>query len=63
VDNIKIDISEIGWDDMDWIDLAQDRDQWEGFCEHGNEPSGSINCWEVVEWLHNLHLLKKGSAP
>jgi hypothetical protein len=19
---------EIGWDDMDWIDLTQDRDQW-----------------------------------
>jgi hypothetical protein len=18
----------IGWDDMDWIDLAQERDQW-----------------------------------
>jgi hypothetical protein len=21
-------LREIGWDDMDWIDLAQDRDQW-----------------------------------
>jgi hypothetical protein len=28
VDNIKIDIKEIGWDGVDWIDLAQDRDQW-----------------------------------
>jgi hypothetical protein len=28
VDNIKIDLREIGWDDMNWIDLAQDRDQW-----------------------------------
>jgi hypothetical protein len=28
VDNIKIDLRETGWDDMDWIDLAQDRDQW-----------------------------------
>jgi hypothetical protein len=27
-DSIKIDLREIGWDDMDWIDLAQDRDQW-----------------------------------
>jgi hypothetical protein len=26
VDNIKMDIREIGWDGMDWIDLAQDRD-------------------------------------
>jgi hypothetical protein len=28
VNNIKIDLREIGWDGMDWIDLAQDRDQW-----------------------------------
>jgi hypothetical protein len=27
VDNIKMDLREIGWDGMDWIDLAQDRDQ------------------------------------
>jgi hypothetical protein len=28
VDNIKIDLREIGWDGMDWIDPARDRDQW-----------------------------------
>jgi hypothetical protein len=28
VDNIKIDLRETEWDSMDWIDLAQDRDQW-----------------------------------
>jgi hypothetical protein len=28
VDNIKIDLKEIGWDGMDWIDLDQSRDQW-----------------------------------
>jgi hypothetical protein len=28
VDNIKMDIREIEWDDVDWIDRAQDRDQW-----------------------------------
>jgi hypothetical protein len=27
-DNIKIDLREIGWGGMDWINLAQDRDQW-----------------------------------
>jgi hypothetical protein len=26
--NIKIDLREIGWSGMDWIDIAQDRDQW-----------------------------------
>jgi hypothetical protein len=28
VDNIKMDLRKIGWDGMDWIDLAQDWDQW-----------------------------------
>jgi hypothetical protein len=27
-DNIRRDHREIGWGGMDWIDLAQDRDQW-----------------------------------
>jgi hypothetical protein len=27
VDNIKMDLREIGWDVMDWIKLAHDRDQ------------------------------------
>jgi hypothetical protein len=27
-DNIRIDLREIEWGDMDWIDLTQDRDQW-----------------------------------
>jgi hypothetical protein len=40
VDNIKMDLREIGWDVMDWIDLVQ---------EHANESSGSIKCWEVLE--------------
>jgi hypothetical protein len=26
--NIKMDLRERGWNGMDWIDLAQDRDQW-----------------------------------
>jgi hypothetical protein len=28
MDNIIIDHSDIGWDGVDWVDLAQDRDQW-----------------------------------
>jgi hypothetical protein len=28
VDNIKMDLGEIGWGGMDWIYLAQNRDQW-----------------------------------
>jgi hypothetical protein len=44
--NTKKNINNYG---MDWINLAQDREQWRGSCEHGNEPSVSIKCWEVLE--------------
>jgi hypothetical protein len=57
-DNIKMDFREIGWDGVDWIDLAQ-----EGTCKHGNGPSGSIKCSEIREYLSDWQLLKKGSAP
>jgi hypothetical protein len=45
-----MDLREIGWDGVDWMDMAQDRDQWSS-CEHGIEPLGSIKCWEVLECL------------
>jgi hypothetical protein len=51
---------------MGWYGLVASESRLgavEGSCEHGNEPSGSIKCWEVLEWLHNWQLLKKGSAP
>jgi hypothetical protein len=53
VNNIKMEL-------RDRIDLTQKP--VEGSCEHGNEHSGSIKCWEVLEWLQNGRLLKKGSA-
>jgi hypothetical protein len=41
-DNIKMDLKEAGFGGVDWINL-------EGSCEHDNEPSGSIKCWEILE--------------
>jgi hypothetical protein len=52
VDNIKIELLEIGWGGVDWIGLAQDRDKLESSCECGHERSGSIECWETIKWLH-----------
>jgi hypothetical protein len=31
VDNIRMDLVEVGWGDVDWIGLAQDRDRWRAF--------------------------------
>jgi hypothetical protein len=28
VDNIKMDLGEVGWGDVDWIGLARDRNRW-----------------------------------
>jgi hypothetical protein len=44
-----MDFEEIAWGGMDWIDLAQDRVKWRDL---NNKHSGSIKCWEVLEWLH-----------
>jgi hypothetical protein len=39
-DNIKMDLQEVGWGGMDWIDMAQDRDRW----------------WAVVSAVMNLRV-------
>ncbi|KAJ4445591.1 hypothetical protein ANN_12272 [Periplaneta americana] len=38
-DNIKMDLREVGYDDRDWIDLAQDRDQWQAYVR------AAMNLW------------------
>jgi hypothetical protein len=50
VDNSRMNLGEVGWGDVDWIGLAQDRNRWRAVCEFGIEPSGSMKCWETVEW-------------
>jgi hypothetical protein len=27
-DNIKMDLKDVGWGGMDWIDMAEDKDRW-----------------------------------
>jgi hypothetical protein len=62
MDNIKMVLLDIGlccgldWSGSGWV-------QVESSCELGNEPSGSIKCWETTEWLHNLWPLERYSAP
>jgi hypothetical protein len=38
VDNIEMDLRDIGCGGMDWIDLAQDRDQWRALVNTAMNP-------------------------
>ena len=48
VDNIRMDLQEVGCGYMDWIGWAQDRHVVDA-CECGNEPSGSVKCGEFLD--------------
>jgi hypothetical protein len=52
----------MGWYGLE-IDLTKDRGQWRALVNTVKKLSGSLKCWEVLEWLHNWQVLKKGSAP
>jgi transcription termination factor 2 len=41
VDNIRMDLREVGWGDVDWIGLAKDRSRWRA----------------LVNWVLNLRVL------
>jgi hypothetical protein len=34
----------------------------EGSCEHGDQPSGSIKCWKVLQYLYNWQLRKNSPS-
>ena len=43
VDNIRMDLQEVGCGHVDWIGRVAEA------CECGNEPSGSIKCGEFLD--------------
>jgi hypothetical protein len=56
-----MDVKEMGWEAVDWIDLAQDRGSMVGSCENGNEYSGSIKggnfvtSWPTITFSRRTH--------
>ncbi|KAJ4446968.1 hypothetical protein ANN_13670 [Periplaneta americana] len=52
-DNIKMDLREVGYDDRDWINLAQDRDRWRAYVR------GAMNLREEEKELAESLVEKK----
>jgi hypothetical protein len=40
-------IKELGWGGIDWIDLAQNRDQLRDIGKYANKTSGPVKYWEI----------------
>jgi hypothetical protein len=59
-DDIKMDLEDIEWGDMDWIDLAQVRDQWQSLVN--TLMNLLVLYWEILEYLSDWRLLKKDPA-
>jgi hypothetical protein len=57
-DNVKMDLK---WDGVVWT--GSGYESVEGSCENGNELSGYLICWEILEGLSDWRLLKKCSGP
>jgi hypothetical protein len=43
-----MDLREVGWDGMDWIDLAQDRDKWRFLLNKSINIRVQYNFWEFL---------------
>jgi hypothetical protein len=52
-----MDLREIGWGDMDWIYLAQNRNQWKALV------NTAMNLRENSEELSDWRVIKKDSSP
>ena len=62
LDNIKIGLTEIRLQDVDWINLAQAMGKSVS-CEYGNTSSGSTKYAVFLDLLRNYEFLQIHSAP
>ena len=55
-DNIKLDLRQVGWGGINWIDLAQDRDRWRALVNSVMNPLASLNAGKFLSSLVRFSL-------
>jgi hypothetical protein len=50
VDNIRMDLGVVGWGDVDWIGLAQDRNRWRALVNLVLNLRVPWNAGKTIEW-------------
>jgi phenylalanine-4-hydroxylase len=55
-----MDLTEIGFGDVDWIHLAQDRDRWRALVNTVMNLRVSKKCREFLDWLNVLLASQEG---
>jgi hypothetical protein len=53
MDNIRMELGEVGWGDVDWIGLAKDRNRWRALVNAVMNLPVSVKCWETIKWPHS----------
>jgi hypothetical protein len=61
LDNIRMDLVEVGWGDVDWISLAQDRDRWRALMNSVLKLRVQYNAWKLSSSAQ-LHGVSYGKA-
>jgi hypothetical protein len=46
-----MDLQEVGWGVMDWIDLTQDRYRWRALVNKVGNLGVNMKCGEFLDWL------------
>jgi hypothetical protein len=50
VDNIRMNLGEVEWSDVDWIGLAKDRNRWRALVNSVLKLRVPLKCWGTIEW-------------
>jgi hypothetical protein len=52
-DNIKMYLQEVGWEDVDWIVLAQNMNSWRAVVNRTMNRLVPKNVGNIIDWLKN----------